>query len=382
MDITQFSEQSPGRLERISEKDHSFIPDDLPPKWSFPLELWPLLAETKQQIGILEGVGRNLPNPAILLRPLGDREAIRSSRLEGTYATPKELLLFELERHEAKSESDAFNAQREVFNYRRALDHGTTSQLPLSQRLIRELHEILLRGVRGKDRAPGDFRRIQVAIGPNYRFVPPPIFHLSKCLDALERYMNIETALFDPIVDCFFVHYQFETIHPFHDGNGRVGRLILAIMFQRKCGLTKPWLYMSEFYERNREEYIQRLFNVSAKGDWTSWIEFCLRGVCMQARDALRRCERLLEVRAEFTQRVNDAGGSVRLRQIVDDIFHSPFVRIADLPTKLGVTYPTAQTDVARLVQANILKEVPNVRPKTFYAPEVYNIAYDEMETT
>jgi Fic family protein len=159
-----------------------------------------------------------------------------------------------------------------------------------------------------------------------------------------------------------------------------VGRLLLSIMLKHCCALSKPWLHMSEYYETNRDEYIRRLFNVSALGDWDGWIEFCLRGTVHQAKDTIQRCERLLKIREDFTKRVGAVGGSVRLNQIVEDIFHSPFVRIASLPKRLAVTYPTAKADVERLVQAGILSELENVTPKTFYAPEVFNVAYEEMD--
>jgi len=314
------------------------------------------------------------------LRPLEDREAIRSSRLAGTYVTAKELLLFEIEPREVKSESDATNDHREVFNYRRALVHGVNSELPLSLRLLRELHATLLTGVRGRDRAPGEFRRVQVAIGTNHRFVPPPPQLVMECLDSLEKYFYYKDCPYDPLVNCFLIHYQFETVHPFNDGNGRVGRLLLAIMLKHCCDFSNPWLYMSEYFEKHHEEYMQRLFNVSALADWGGWIEFCLRGTAFQARDTIRRCDLLRKIREDFTRRITAVGGAVRLTQIVEDIFYSPFVRVADLPERLNVTYPTAKADVDRLVQAGMLKELENIAPKTFYAPEVFNVAYEEMD--
>lgn len=378
MDITKFISEPPGSLLRIAG-DHAFVPAQLPPNWRFPERLWPLLAEARQEVGTLNGIGRTLPNPAILLRPLEDREAITSSRLEGTYVTPQELLLFEMESTAAPS-GDRRNEWREVVNYRRALHIGMASDLPISLRFIRQMHEVLLSGVRGTDRAPGEFRRVQVAIGSTKRFVPPPPEQVLYCLDPLEKYIHNQRGIYDPLVDCFLVHYQFEAIHPFVDGNGRVGRLLLAIMLQQRCGLSKPWLYMSDYFERYRDEYVQHLFNVSARGDWTSWIDYCLRGTVIQARDAIVRCDRLLKVKEEYVSRLANAGGSVRLGQIVEDLFQTPYVRIADLPQRLGVTYPTARADVERLVQAGILSELPNVSPKTFYAKEVFDVAYEDIE--
>ncbi len=380
LNIRHFTSNATGELVPVGGGEHAFIPNPLPPAWKFPETLWPLLGEVKQQVGILEGLGRTLPNPAILIRPLADREAIRSSRLEGTYTTAKELLLFELEPKEPKSEPDLSNDQREVWNYRRALEHGTNTDLPISLRLIREMHEILLLGVRGRNRAPGEFRRVQVAIAPASRFVPPPPERIMECLTPLERYFHLEISPYDPLVDCFLAHYQFETIHPFVDGNGRVGRLLLAIMLQHRCRLSKPWLYMSEFFDRNRDEYIDLLYRVSTQGDWSAWIEFCLRGTAQHAKETISRCEHLRSIREEFLRRISTVWGSVRLSKIVESVFHSPFVRVADLPASLNVTYPTAKSDVERLVQAGILRELHNITPKTFFAPEVFDVAYDAMD--
>jgi Fic family protein len=380
LDSARFKKNAPGETVKISTGEYAFVPHKLPPNWTMSVGLWPLLAEAKQQLGILEGVGRTVPNPGILLRPVQDREAIKSSRLEGTYVTATELLVFEMEPKKSASDDDPANDQREVLNYRRALQHGVESDLPLSLRLIRELHKTLLTGVRGRDRTPGEFRRTQVAIGTDHRFIPPPPEQLWDCLDPFEKYLHSADRKHDPLVDCFLVHYQFETIHPFNDGNGRVGRLFLALMLKQRCELSKPWLYMSEYFEKNREKYIERLFNVSANGDWNQWIEFCLRGVVSQAKQTIERCERIRAIREGFAKKVQEVGGNIRLSRIVDDIFQSPFLRIVDLAKRLGVTYPTANADVERLVQAGILQALSDISPKTYYAPEVFGVAYEEMQ--
>ena len=377
MDSKLFGSTSPGDLVKIAYGDVAFVPHVLPPNWEFPTKLWPLLAEAKHHVGILEGLGRNLPNPGILLRPLEDREAIKSSSLEGTYATPQELLLFELQPRESKSENDPINDHLEVYNYRAALLYGMSTELPISLRLIRDLHRTLMNGVRGKDQTPGEFRRIQVAIGSTRRFIPPPPDKLAECLNPLEQYVHESGATWDPLVECFLVHYQFETIHPFMDGNGRVGRLLLALMLQKKCNLSKPWLYMSEYYEKYRDEYVRCLFEVSTSAKWDEWIEFCLNGTLEQAKNTVERCGKLVAIREKFMRQISDSGGSVRLNQIIDGIFNSPFVRVAELSRTLNVTYPTAKSDLDRLVEAGIIAELAGASPKTFYAPEVFRASYD-----
>lgn len=385
MDHNAFSTASPGAVVRIPRdprtgNEIAFVPTPLPPAWEFPHRLWPLLADAKSQLGLLEGIGRSLPNPGILLRPLEDREAIKSSRLEGTYVTATEFLVFEMQPKESTSSDDPANFQLEVLNYRKALHEGAGNPLPISLRLIRQLHSTLMTGVRGRDKTPGEFRKGQVAIGSDHRFVPPPPDQIMACLDALERHIHTTQSNYDGLINCFLVHYQFETIHPFSDGNGRVGRLLLALMLKEFCGLTKPWLYLSDYFEKNRNEYVARLFDVSAIGDWDGWAEFCLHATIEQAKDAILRCERLRLIREDFQNRLQEIGGSVRLTQIVENIFHSPFVRIADLARALKVTYPTAQADVERLVQGRILRELPAVSPKTYYSPAVFAVAYEELE--
>ena len=267
MDRNKFRPESPGRLIAI-DGDHAFLPDPLPPKWEFSVELWPLLATARERIALVEGVGRGLPEPALLLRPLESREAIQSSALEGTFATPRQLLLFDREHGDSQTDDDAANEQREVFNYRNALEYGMRSELPLSLRMIRETHRILLADVRGRNKAPGQFRKIQVAIGTNRRFVPPPPQSVAECLDAFEKHLHQATP-HHPLLECFYAHYQFETIHPFNDGNGRIGRLLLALMIRDRCQLSKPWLFLSEYFEPPRRN--------TAIGSSRAGFEFCLR---------------------------------------------------------------------------------------------------------
>jgi Fic family protein len=327
----------------------------------------------------LEGLGRNIQNPNIILRPLLRREAIQSSALEGTFASAKELLLFELDPVLPKSEEDPVNERLEVDNYRKALQHGTDTDLPLCWRVVRELHEILLTNVRGRDRMPGQFRNIQVGIG-GARFIPPPHDKMDEPLKALEHYLHRKETSVDPLIDCFLVHYQFEAVHPFIDGNGRVGRLLLALMLQRNCGFSRPWLYMSGYFDANREAYMQYLFEISTKGNWTNWIEFCLNGALSQARETIVRCERVLRLRDEYMNRLREIDGSTRLHSIVENLFDSPFAQVTETARRLDIHYQTAQADLERLQRAGIVMELPEIRPKTYYAPHVFSVAYEKLE--
>ena len=379
MDVRKFKETTPGRIVPIDGGEHAYVPNPLPPKWKFPERLWPLLLEAKEKLMLLEGLGRTLRDPGILFQPMQGREAIQSSALEGTYATPRELLLFELEPKQPSQHDDPANAWKEVFNYQLALRYGTKTDLPLSLRLIRMLHGILMEGVRGEEHTPGEFRQLQVAIGSSRRFVPPPAQYLPDCLDAFEKYLHVENE-YNPLVDCFLAHYQFEAIHPFRDGNGRVGRLLLAMMIQRRCKLSRPWLYLSDFFAKHREEYVQRLFQVSTSNAWSDWIEFCLRGTAEQASATMERCDQLRSLRDDYMHRIDGVGGSIRLNRIVDDLFRLPMVRITDLPARLSVSYPTAKSDVERLIEAGILSEVKDTAVKTFQASEIVRIVYAGIE--
>ena len=250
MDLSKFTNDCPGRLVQIDDgKDVAFIPEPLPESWEVPQELIPTWVKAREVLGELRGTGRTLPDPALLLRPLRQREALRSSSLEGTYASPEDLLAYELNPRDPSSKEDPANAWREVSNYHRALELGQElidAGYPYSEWLTRQLHERLLVGVRGEDTSPGEIRRMQVHVGAGHRFNPPPSEHLSSLLGGLERDMQAEVDI-DPLIRSLMVHYQFETIHPFRDGNGRVGRLLLALMIYKDCDFSAPWLYLSEF---------------------------------------------------------------------------------------------------------------------------------------
>ena len=382
MDRSKFTPNLSGELVGIStpRKDWAFIPAPLPPSWEFPMDLWPLLAKAKQELARLDGIARTLPNPELLLRPLQSREALRSSSLEGTYATPRELLLFELQPREPTSERDPANAHREVANYSSSLRRGLNlmNELPFCLRLVRELHRELLSGVRGRDKAPGEFRKTQNHIGSDYRFIPSPPQHLQKCLDEFEQELHSTQEIYDPLVYCYLLHYQFETIHPFLDGNGRVGRVLLSLMIYKQCQLSMPWLYMSAYFERYKDEYIDNLFRVSTHADWHRWVTFCLRGTISQALDSIRRCDLLTVLRDKFHQALESSGP--RAHPIVEGLFSTPVLTIPDVAKQFEISYPTAKSDVDSLANLGILTEIPNTYPKLYYSEPIFNIAYDEEE--
>lgn len=382
MDITKFTPNKTGDIVEVSGipgVTHSFIPAPLPPNWQWDQNLWTLLLEARTALARLDGVGRYLPSTNLLLQPLKNREAIRSSSLEGTYATPEQLLLFQIDPdYEENNEKNSVNEFREVNNYSQALNYyfqGKT-QLPLSLRLLRELHQILLSNVRGGSKQPGKFRNVQNQIGMPARYVPPSPNYMIESLSNLEKYLHAALD-FDPLVKSFLVHYQFEAIHPFLDGNGRVGRLLLAITIKEWCELSEPWLYMSAYFDANRDEYIERLFRVSSNGEWKEWVEFCLKGVVFQARDTEQRCNKLLGLSENFKKRILKINGNSRQQQIANDLFVTPFIQIPYTAERFGVTYPTAEADINKLIKAGILKRASYTKKKTYFSPEIIEIAYE-----
>ncbi len=382
MDPERFGPNRSGTLVRIDvpKKDWAFVPNDMPPQWTFNPSLWPLLADAKESLGTLNGIGQTLPDAQLLLYPLQNREAITSSSIEGTFVTPEQLLLYELNQREPKSPSDKAADWREVFNYGKALRRGCEllNSLPIVNRVLREMHGILMEGVRGANKAPGEFRKCQVQIGSGGRFIPPPHTEIERLMANLERYVNAPEDNLDPLVRSYLVHYQFEAIHPFLDGNGRVGRLLLALMIYKTMGHTFPWLYMSAFYERYRDEYMSNLFSISADGTWDKWLEFCLRGTIDRAKDAIRRCARLNQLRGQFDSRID--AHTPRTHRIVESLFHSPFIDIPSVAERFHVQYATARSDLEKLVNVGILKEVENYRPRSFFSPEIMDIAYGEQD--
>lgn len=357
---------------------HAFVPANLPPEWEWPGRLWPLLVSAREDLARLDGTGKNLTNPELVLRPLQNREAQKSSSLEGTYTDPEQQMLFALEPVDPSSPTDPMNARREVFNYSQALRlRRSRDDLPLSLRLIRELHRVLMDRVRGSDRQPGEFRRLQNQVGRPARYVPPPANLVPPLLDDFERYLHARDGL-DPLVRAFVAHYQFEAIHPFMDGNGRVGRLLLALCIAEWCGLSNQWLYMSAYFDRNRDEYIDRLFEVSTSAAWGEWIEFCLRGVIEQARDTTSRYERLIELNRAFHARVNDSGGSVRLSRLVDELFLSPVLQVTTARDLLEVTYPTARSDLRKLAELDVVRELKETKQIAYWCPSIFDVIYQD----
>jgi Fic family protein len=364
------------------EKDWAFIPHEMPPNWQFDPSLWPVLVDARAALGKLDGIGLALPNPQLLLRPLQNREAVASSAIEGTHVTSEQLALYELDPKEPSSKTEAAADWQEVHNYGRALQHGYSRlvELPICTRLIKEMHQILMDGVRGHDKQPGEFRSVQVSVGKGYRFIPPPPKEVQRLMENFESYANPKDGAIDPLVGCFIAHYQFEAIHPFRDGNGRVGRALLSLMIYLWLKQSMPWLYMSPYFDRHNDEYEAALFAVSATGDWNRWIGFCLLGATAQANDSIRRCDALKRLQNEFYEKIKSECDGPRIHPIVNGLFTSPMRTVPSVVKEYNISYQTARADLERLVECGILKEVPDAHPRLFYAPQILAIAYRNLD--
>ena len=267
----------------------AYIPNPLPPPLTWTGKITRALSDADLLLGRLSGEGRRLPNPHLLIRPFVKREAVFSSRIEGTRATLGELLALEAGAMVDRSPDDL----REVGNYVVALEYGVKrlKQLPLSLRLVKELHEKLMKGVRGEIATPGEFRRSQNWIGApgstltNATYIPPPPSELMSCLGEWEKFLHDRSL--PPLVQAALMHSQFEAIHPFLDGNSRVGRLLITLFLVERGLLPTPLLYLSAFFEATKRDYYDRLQAVTERGEWSAWIEYFLNGVARQAEDSL-----------------------------------------------------------------------------------------------
>ena len=383
MEITQYGEFKTGRLLPITirgKTDHSFVPNPLPPSAVGNDPFWPLLLEARIRLERLSTIGSQLPDVRLLLRPLQRREALTSNSLEGTFVAPQELLLFEARELGASKEGGRRDDWREVLAYDGTLrtacgwiDGGEE----IDNQMIQKLHLLLLNvSARGKQKDPGHFRRSQVIVGVDRRYIPAPPDHLPPVLSNFETYLASQPSDVDPLIAAYVAHYQFEAIHPFEDGNGRIGRLLLALCIYKWLNLATPCLYMSEFFEKHRKDYISHLFRISTHGEWADWIEFCLKGTIEQAEASISRCEALQVLKRTYQQALG--ARAPRAQLLLDDLFTSPFITVTDAARKLDVSYRSALSDLRALEQAHIVTQMKNQYPRTYAAYEIFTVAYGD----
>jgi Fic family protein len=390
MNLGAYGNLAPGRLLKQGKSDavfHAFVPNPLPPVLDFSLNLTNRLAQATAVVGELAGLARTLGNPYLFVRPFIRREAVASSRIEGTQAELDELYVFEAEQRvlPGMAQQTPASAVREVYNYVLALDYGLERlrEFPLSLRLIREIHEHLMQGVRGEHGTPGEFRRSQNWIGPERctlneaTYVPPPVHEMNEALGELEKYLHTEHDPYHPLVRLGFIHYQFEAVHPFVDGNGRVGRLLLSLLACHWGLIPQPLLYLSAFFERHQQQYYDLLMAVTTRGEWRAWTEFFLQAVTEQANDAISRIKRLQDLQAKWRSEMAQERSSKPLI-LLDNLFESPVLSIPQAQAVLGTTYRGAQLNVQKLVEHGILRQLGDeTYGKLYIADAIVAIARD-----
>lgn len=390
MKAEDFDSDAPGTLVPTTHGVQAFVPNAIPRNPSLPPHTVLLLAEAESAVGRLGGTIAREFNPYLVGSPLLHREAILSSRMEGTITTPEQLLLLEAEADTKGRKAQGDEDTQEVLNYVRAMQHALDrlQELPVSLRLIREIHRVLLEGVRGERHEPGEFRTSQNFIrGPrsekieDARFVSPPVPQMKSGLGDLEEYLHERDPMDPGLVRLAMIHYQFETLHPFRDGNGRVGRLLIPLLMCSWGRLEAPILYVSAFFERHREAYVDLLLRVSQKGDWISWIDFFLRAVAESATEATEQAVALLDLRRRYHRELQKSRASASLLRLIDRLFQSPSITIKQASNVLDMTHQGAANNIHRLEQAGILREVTGQkRNQVFLADEIVGFMYDSPE--
>ncbi len=375
-----------GRYVQQPTGYRAFIPNPLPPDppIEMKVELQALLSSADRALGRLDGSIYTLPNPDLFVAMYVRKEAVLSSQIEGTQSSLQDVLAAEAKALSSKNPSDV----AEVFNYVAAMNHGLErlQNLPVSVRLIREIHERLLRGGRGHRLTPGELRNTQNWIGPvgctlrESVFVPPPPHNVPQLLSDLESFLHNESKL-PLLIKIGLAHAQFETIHPFLDGNGRIGRLLITFLLCEQKVLHKPVLYLSWFFKRHRQDYYDHLQSVRDTGDWERWLGFFLKGVIEVSRQATETARRLLDLREKHRDLITVAFGRAagNAHRALEHLYRQPVVSVSDVQGLIGTTYPAANSLVARLVKEGILHEMTGqARNRRFLYSDYLSLFRDE----
>jgi len=389
MNAARNKQQRAGRYVQQPTGYRAFVPVPLPPEPPVDLgePLRGLLSQADYALGRLDGAVLTLPNPDLFVFMYVRKEAVLSSQIEGTQSSLQNLLAAEARLYDPGAPSDV----SEVVNYVRAMNHGLhrLAELPVSVRLIREIHTQLMRGVRGGQLTPGELRTSQNWIGPagctlrEATFVPPPPHEVPQALGDLERFLHSESPL-PVLVQVGLAHAQFETIHPFLDGNGRIGRLLITFLLVEKGLLAKPVLYLSHYFKRYRGEYYDRLQAVRDAGDWENWLAFFLRGVAEVAADAAQTAAAILRMREDYRARITDKLGRAACNghRIMDKLFDHPIVTVATVQQWLQITPAGANQLVGRLADMGVLREITGYARNRRFRFEPYLRLFEESEET
>jgi len=353
----------------------SFMPNPLPPVPSIELteDIVGLLVKANSQIAVLESVATRIPNVQLFVSMYVRKEALMSSQIEGTQATLEDIL-------DPLLDANANRNVADVVNYIKATEFAIKrlQTLPLCNRLIKETHGVLMEGVRGQEKSPGEFRHSQNWIGgqgstlKNARYIPPSPDDMIDAMSDLEKYINADDEL-DFLIRAALIHYQFETIHPFLDGNGRVGRLLITLFLMEKKVLTTPALYISYFLKKNRVEYYDRMTEVRSRGNYEQWIKFFLQAIMESAEDATATIDELIALHDANAAEISKLGRAAKNAMLVFNYLESnPIIEIRKTSEALGITFNTVSSSVNRLVDAGILVQTSNVSRNRTFAYEAY----------
>ncbi len=366
-----------GYLEPQVAGYKAFIPAPLPPKPLIKIEnsLQELLLEATIVLARLDGMATTLPNTDLFISMYVKKEALLSAQIEGTQASLENVFEFE---QGAKLEN--IDDVSEVINYVKALHFGLRElkKIPMSSRLIKKLHSIILRGVRGKHKTPGEFRKTQNWIGPpgstlnQASFVPPPPQAAQKAMGDLEKYLHKKSTL-PTLIDCALIHYQFETIHPFLDGNGRLGRLLITFYLCWKGLLEKPLLYLSFYFKKHRQEYYDRLSMVRESGDYEQWLEFFLKGVIETSQSALLNTKKILQLKEKHKKLLwKEKISSPYAMMLHEKLFYTPLISITDMQLSLDISFQAASNLIGQFESVGIVKEVTGKKREKRYLYSKY----------
>ena len=374
-DIFQFRA---GRYIKQLEGYSAFIPAPLPPVPPIKMngELTRLLSDADRALGRLDGVATVLPNPDLFVAMYVKQEAVFSSQIEGTQSTLEDVLEYEAGAGKDRRPKDV----EEVVNYVRAMNSGIQKlkELPLSLRLIREMHKELLQGVRGGERTPGEFRRSQNWIGPSNctlneaQYVPPPPYQMKESLSDFEKFLHDRSSL-PVLIHCALAHAQFETIHPFLDGNGRMGRLLITFLLCEGQILNRPLLYLSYYLKAYRAEYYDRLMAIRNRGDWEGWLKFFLRGVFEVSRASTDTARAILLLREKHRELItSELSVSLNGLRFLDLLFETPVMTINATSEILNISYVTASSIIQKMEELGILKEITGQKRNKIFRYEPY----------
>jgi Fic family protein len=370
MKIQDFTSQRAGELKANQRGYTAFVPHKPPPKIELSWNLIRQVSRAEKALAELNGLATTLPNADMLALPSLYKEAVLSSKIEGTQTEIEDLYIYNADK---TVQSPDVN---EVENYKKALEQGIKrlKSLPICSRLILELHATLMRGVRGQQFQSGEYRTTQNWIGAagctlqDATFVPVPPEELHNKISELENYLNQESCEEPTLIQCAIAHYQFEVVHPFADGNGRIGRLLILLILIAKGNLAQPFLYLSGFFEEHRDEYYRLLLQTSQKGMWEEWIEYFLNGIAVQSENALAQVRNLIELQKNYRnkllsiKRVPEAA-----QRIVEHIFSNPIIHPATLAQEWGMSFQTFMLGITRLQELGILKETTGKKRNRYF---------------